>query len=55
MDSPMKDPAGFCFAFFCCPCAQYQLRSEILEGDMGRYKCWTRYFDVDRAIDADRF
>ena len=41
----MKDPAGFCFAFFCCPCAQYQLRSEILEGDMGRYKCCQGYLD----------
>jgi hypothetical protein len=45
MDSPAKDPLAFCFAFMCCPCANYVLRSEALEGDMTKYKCCQGYYD----------
>lgn len=31
--------AVFCYAMFCCWCASYTNRKELLRGDMTRYQC----------------
>jgi len=46
MDAPCKSPGMFCYSFFCCPCAQYQLREKALQGDWQRYKCCQGYYDA---------
>ena len=45
LTAPCKEPCWFCASIFCAPCAQYQLRTWALGGNMDEYMCCQGYFD----------
>lgn len=45
MRTPLKNPVKCCFYTVCCPCGQWHLRRQLLNGDMSQYKLWQGYHD----------
>ena len=45
MGATAADPICCIMSFCCLPCAQIKLRKDVLNGDMGQYKCCQGYFD----------
>jgi len=45
IEAPCREPLCFCLSFTCSPCAQYQIRSKALQGDLSQYKCCQGYYD----------
>lgn len=41
-----------CFAYVCCPCAQFRLRHQVLGGDTSKYKCCQGHFDGEYCCAA---
>ena len=46
LSAPCVQPGWFCCAIICDPCAQYQLRTMALGGNMAAYRCCQGYFDT---------
>ena len=45
IETPCRSPLKCCFYTVCCPCGQWYMRRQLLEGDMSKYKLWQGYHD----------
>lgn len=43
--TPCKLPFKCCAYTLCAPCGQWQMRRQLLDGDMSKYKLWQGYHD----------
>ena len=45
IETPCRSALKCCFYTVCCPCGQWYMRRQLLEGDMSKYKLWQGYHD----------
>ena len=54
LSAPAEEPLWCIGAMCCSPCAQYKLRTWVLEDDMAAYRCCQGYFDCPPCFEAGR-